>query len=84
MWLCGGLCLFNHLWHTILIMQQTPPSLQVGIVGRTGAGKSSLVAVLFRMAEPFGDVTIDGINTKEIGLHDLRKNLSIIPQVNGH
>ena len=33
------------------------------------------------MAEPFGEVTIDGINTKEIGLHDLRKNLSIIPQV---
>jgi len=49
-------------------------------VGRTGAGKSSLLAVLYRMAEPFGAITIDGVNTKEIGLHDLRRNMSIIPQ----
>ena len=55
-----------------------PP--QVGIVGRTGAGKSSLLAVLYRMAEPFGAIMIDGVNTKEIGLHNLRQKMSIIPQ----
>lgn len=54
---------------------------QIGIVGRTGAGKSSLISVLFRLAEPFGQVTVDGIDSKEIGLHDLRQHISIIPQV---
>ena len=33
------------------------------------------------MAEPFGQVTVDDVETKDIGLHDLRKNISIIPQV---
>ena len=54
---------------------------QIGIVGRTGAGKSSLISVLFRLAEPFGQVKVDGIDSKEIGLHDLRQHISIIPQV---
>ena len=57
------------------------PSEKMGIVGRTGAGKSSMLAVLFRMAEPFGTVSVDGVNSKEIGLHDLRSSISIIPQV---
>jgi ATP-binding cassette subfamily C (CFTR/MRP) protein 4 len=53
---------------------------KVGVVGRTGAGKSSVIAALFRMTEPEGCVLIDGVDTKSIGLHDLRRVISIIPQ----
>jgi ABC-type multidrug transport system fused ATPase/permease subunit len=57
------------------------PSQKVGIVGRTGAGKSTLSLALFRMLEPAeGRIIIDGIDISQIGLHDLRSNITIIPQ----
>uniref|UniRef100_A0A8C1G2J6 ABC-type glutathione-S-conjugate transporter n=2 Tax=Cyprinus carpio TaxID=7962 RepID=A0A8C1G2J6_CYPCA len=54
---------------------------KVGIVGRTGAGKSSLALGIFRILEAAkGKIFIDGINIAEIGLHQLRSRITIIPQ----
>nr|XP_013004976.1 canalicular multispecific organic anion transporter 2 isoform X2 [Cavia porcellus] len=54
---------------------------KVGIVGRTGAGKSSMTLCLFRILEAAeGEIFIDGLNVANIGLHDLRSQLTIIPQ----
>ncbi|KAF8371545.1 hypothetical protein PRIPAC_77974 [Pristionchus pacificus] len=54
---------------------------KIAIVGRTGSGKSSFTLALFRLIEPAeGSITLDGINTAHLGLHELRRKLAIIPQ----
>lgn len=60
---------------------EIPGGSSLGIVGRTGAGKSSLLQVLFRMCPlESGAVYLDGHDTSKMGLHTLRKSLAIIPQ----
>lgn len=55
--------------------------MKVGVVGRTGAGKSSIMQTLFRLVElSEGCIKIDDVDIKKVGLHILRRNISFIPQ----
>lgn len=56
------------------------PREKIGIVGRTGAGKSSIVSALFRLAQIEGTIKLDGIDTAKLRLDTLRSKISIIPQ----
>ncbi|XP_033343952.1 multidrug resistance-associated protein 4-like isoform X1 [Bombus vosnesenskii] len=88
-WPSKGEINFDHLY--LRYEDSAPPVLKdlcftiksgekVGIVGRTGAGKTSLISALFRLAKLEGAIYIDKLDTKQIGLHELRRKISIIPQ----
>ncbi|XP_049848169.1 ABC transporter C family member 3-like [Schistocerca gregaria] len=63
------------------ISLEIKPCEKIGIVGRTGAGKTTLVTALFRITElSNGRIIIDGVDISSLGVHDLRSKLSIIPQ----
>ena len=62
-----------------------PAKSKVGICGRTGSGKSSLAAALFRLVEGrSGSIKIDGRRTDSVGLHTLRSMIGMVPQVCCH
>ncbi|ORZ00014.1 P-loop containing nucleoside triphosphate hydrolase protein [Lobosporangium transversale] len=89
-WPHSGEITINHL--TVRYAPDTPDVLKdvsvkikagekVGVVGRTGSGKSTFAISLFRFMDPTsGSICIDGIDISKIGLQDLRSNLTIIPQ----
>ncbi|KAJ1514976.1 Multidrug resistance-associated protein 1 [Coelomomyces lativittatus] len=57
------------------------PGEKVGVIGRTGAGKSSLIACLFRLVEVNeGEIVLDGVSLNTLGLAKVRSSLGIIPQ----
>ncbi|XP_077300828.1 ATP-binding cassette sub-family C member 4-like [Arctopsyche grandis] len=88
-WPSTGTVVFDHMF--LKYSDDNPPVLKdlniiinngwkVGIVGRTGAGKSSLITALFRLAKLEGNIIVDEIETGKLSLQDLRSRISIIPQ----
>ncbi|KAJ9459626.1 hypothetical protein DIPPA_22504 [Diplonema papillatum] len=58
-----------------------PGAATVGVVGRTGAGKSSLVVLLFRLVEAYsGSIMLDGVDISKVGLQTLRRTMAVVPQ----
>lgn len=53
---------------------------KLGIIGRTGAGKSSIIQAIFQLAHTDGTIEIDDVNINNLGLHTFRQKISIIPQ----
>lgn len=90
-WPSKGAITFDKMSLTYPVTQQTvikdlsvtiASGEKIGLVGRTGAGKSSLLTALFRLVDPSPErsVIIDGLATSDLGLQDLRSSLGIVPQ----
>jgi ATP-binding cassette subfamily C (CFTR/MRP) protein 4 len=74
----------RHSAHNPLVLQDLNLTIRagekIGIVGRTGAGKSSIISTLFRLYNFEGTISIDGVDIKTVPLHALRSKIAIIPQ----
>lgn len=81
-WFCEQIRYAEHLPSVLKNITCTfPGRKKVGVVGRTGSGKSTLIQAIFRVVEAReGSIVIDNVDISKIGLHDLRSRLSIIPQ----